>query len=369
MPTGGQRGCGGVKIPGRCRSLLPPPLLTERAPEVPQLRTIRADRGAVTVDQRALEPTPRPGEALIRPLRLGIGAADLAVAGGRLPFVGVMGHQFVGVVERVEARAGRDDAKRWTGKRVVGSINVVCGACELCKGGLSTHCRARAVMGLHARDGCFADRFTLPLVNLFEVPKGVDDDAAVFAEPLASVIHAGQMLRIEGKPYVTVIGDGVGGLLAAQVMARLNASVRLLGRVPEKFTLCEKWGIKHRHVDDVGRRQDQDVVVDCSGTAEGLTLAMQLVRPRGKIVLRTIPAPVPDLPVGAGQAVDLTPAVVNELELIGARCGPIPEALAMLAKGQVEVPSLITARMKLADGVAALRKAAEPAQIRVVMDL
>lgn len=332
------------------------------------MRTIRADQGAVTLDPRAAEPVPRPGEALIRPLRLAIAAADLAVASGRLPFAGVMGHRFVGVVEKVEARAGHDDAKRWTGKRVVGSINVVCGACERCKGGLSAHCRVRQVLGLHGRDGCFADRFTLPLVNLFEVPKGIDDDAAVFAEPLASVIHAAQMLRIEGKPYVTVIGDGVSGLLAAQVMSRLNASVRLLGKVPEKFTLCEKWGIKHRDADDVGRRQDQDVVVDCSGTAEGLTLAMQLVRPRGKIVLRTLPAPIPDLPVGAGPAVDLTPAVVNELELIGARCGPIPEALEMLAKGSVEVPSLITARMKLAEGTSALRKAAEPAQITVVMD-
>ena len=249
------------------------------------------------------------------------------------------------------------------------TINVVCGVCVLCKGGLSTHCRARSVLGLHGRDGCFAERFTLPLANLSEVPKGVDDDAAVFAEPLASVIHAAQMLRIEGKPYVTVIGDGVGGLLAAQVMAKLNASVRLLGKVPEKFTLCEKWGIKHRHADDVGRRQDQDVVVDCSGTPEGLKLAMQLVRPRGKIVLRTMPAPIPDASGNGHSGPDLTPAVVNELELLGARCGRLAEALTILAKGQIEIVSLITARTKLADGVGALRKACEPEQIKVVMDL
>lgn len=333
------------------------------------MRAIRSERAVVTLDSRSPDPVLQPGEALIRPLRLGIGAADLAVAAGRVLFTGIMGHQFVGVVEKVEAREGRDDAKRWTGKRVVGAINAVCGVCELCKAGLSTHCRARKVLGLHGRDGCFADRFTLPLANLSEVPRGVDDDAAVFAEPLASVIHAAQMLRIEGKPYVTVIGDGTGGLLAAQVMSRLNASVRLLGKVPEKFTLCEKWGIKHRHVDDVGRRQDQDVVVDCSGTPEGLTLAMQLVRPRGKIVLRTMPAPIPEATGNGHAGPDLTPVVVNELELLGARCGRLPEALDMLAKGQIEIPSLITARMKLADGAQALRRAAEPTQIKVVMDL
>lgn len=331
------------------------------------MKALRAERGAAVLDLKAPEPQLQAGEALIRPTRLGIGAADLGVASGRIPFTGVMGHQFVGVVEKVEPRPGRDDSKRWVGKRVVGSINVVCGTCELCQRGLSVHCRERRVLGLSGRDGCFAERFSLPVVNLTEVPKAIGDDAAVFAEPLASVIHAGHMLRIEGKPYVTVLGDGVGGLLAAQVMVRLNASVRLLGLRPEKFTLCEKWGIKHRHADEVGRRRDQDVVIDCSGTPEGLALAMQLVRPRGKIVLRTTGAPIPDPPTMPG--VDLSPAVVNEIELLGSRCGNLADAVDMLAKNQVEVHPLITSRFALAEGPQALKAAGTPEAIKVLMSL
>src|SRR5690606_629572 len=161
-----------------------------------------------------------------------------------------------------------------------------------------------------------------------------------FAEPLAAALHAARQLHLEGRPYITVLGDGRLGLLCAQAMAQLNASVRVVGRHPEKMNLCEKWGIRHRHVDDVGRRQDQDVVVDCTGSPTGLDLALQLVKPRGRILLKTTVAPTSRL-------VDLSPIVINEIEVIGSRCGSIPDAIEALAAKRIDVVSLISRRYRL----------------------
>jgi threonine dehydrogenase-like Zn-dependent dehydrogenase len=320
------------------------------------------------LDRSAPAPTPGPGEALIRTRRAGIASSDLAVSRGLVPFSGILGHEFAGVVERLHPEASKDDRKRWEGKRVAGSINIICGQCDLCRKGLSTHCRARKVLGLYEKDGCFAELFTLPLRNLCEIPPKVHDDQAVFAEPLAAAIHAAQMIRAEGKPYITILGDGVSGLLCAQIMARLNASVRLLGKHPEKFTLCEKWGIKHRHISEVGRRHDQDIVVDCTGSPEGLTLAQALVRPRGTIILKTTAAPVGSEETPNPHGVDLSPLVRDEVTLIGSRCGSIPDALAALASGAVDVLPLITRRAKLAEALEALRLAAAPDQIKVLLE-
>lgn len=334
------------------------------------MRALRRDASGIRLDTQAPDPEPLPGEAVIRPSKVGVSSADVAIAEGRWPFAGILGHEFVGVVERVNS--DKEEQRAMVGKRVVGSINIVCGKCDFCRAGLSTHCPTRTVLGLFNRDGCFAERFTLPIANLTLIPKSITDDAAVFAEPLSAAIHAARILRIEGKTYVTVLGDGPSGLLTAQVMTKLNASVRLLGKYPDKFTLCERWGIKHRHVSEVGRRQDQDIVVDCTGSASGLELAMQLVRPRGKIVLKTTPAAVPGASMtanGPGSGVDLSRAVCNELEIIGSRCGKISDAVNALANGEVEVQSMISRRFKLAEGVSAIKAAAEKSMVKVIIDV
>jgi alcohol dehydrogenase len=319
------------------------------------------DGRSFRIEAAAPEPVPEPGEAVIRPTRVLIGAADRAVAAGRVKFTGVMGHRFVGIVERLAPRASgtaaTEERKRWEGKRVVGSISTVCGTCEFCKGGLSNHCASRKVLGLFGRDGCLADRFTLPAANLVEVPKNISDDAAAFAEPIAAAAHAAQMVRLEGKPYVTILGDGVSGLLAAQIMAKLNASVRVLGRVPARFTLCERWGIRHRHIDEAGRRADQNIVIDATNSPDGLAIAMQLVRPRGTIVMLGVPAPVPPAGLVAHTGVDLSPAVCGELNLVGSRCGRINEGIDVLARGGVEVLPLISRRFKFADAELAMKHA------------
>ncbi len=308
------------------------------------------------------QPDPGAGEALIRPLRMGICGTDLQICNGYMGFEGVLGHEFVGVVEKTVGKTRRP----LTGKRVVGNINCVCGKCDMCRSGLPEHCRDRTVLGIAGRDGCFAEGFVLPSKNLLVVPDNIDDDQAVFAEPLAAAYQILQQLTVEGRPYVTVLGDGRLGLLCAQVMSQLNATVRCVGKHPEKLALCEKWGVKHRLVGDVGLRADQDIVVDCTGTSEGLVTAMQMVRPRGKIVLKTT--------VAAGGAkqgdgdVDLSPLVIKEIQLIGSRCGPQAEALAALEEGKIDVLSLISRRMKLADGLEALRVARHPGVIKVLLE-
>lgn len=340
------------------------------------MRAIRFDGAHVYLDPKAPAPAPGPGEALIRPTRVGIAAFETRLAAGgvalrdaALPMT--LGHQFVGVVEKLHDSADRELRKKWEGKRVVGSVSIVCGRCDLCRAGLSAHCRSRRILGASNWDGCFAERFILPVRNLVEAPAAVDDDHAVFAEPLAAAMHAAQMVRVEGKTYVTVLGDSTGGLLAAQVLAKLNASVRLLGSRPEKFTLCERWGIKHRHISEVGRRADQDVVVECTGTAVGLDLALHLVRPRGKIVLRWALNGRDGGFFGPGTAaaVPLDMIVANEIEVLGARCGSIADAVAALSQGRIDVLPLITRRAKFADGVQAIQAAGEPEQIKVLLDV
>lgn len=317
----------------------------------------------VVITRSAPDPEPPEGEAIIRPRKVAIGAADRAVARGLMGSDPItLGQEFVGVVEKVNALEG---ARKLAGKRVVGSATAVCGVCDLCRAGLSNHCRERTTLGVQGRDGCFADRFCLPVSSLFVVPDNVDDEQAVFASALASAVQATHQIRIESKPYITILGDGPLGLLCGQLMNRLNASVRVVGRFEHKLELAEKWGIKSRHERDVGRRADQDVVVDCTGTAEGFELALKLVRPRGKVLLKT------DFLGGDQQRtpVDFTAIVRGEIEVVGSRSGPIPEALRLLSTGQAEVTGLISRRMKLDDAIEALKVSADPAMLKVVMDV
>ena len=303
-------------------------------------------------------------------------------------FSGVLGHQFVGVIKAVNVPADAGPAaaarKGWVGKRVVASPTIACAACDLCRASLSNHCRARRVIGIHGHDGCFADQFTVPLTSLHAVPEKVSDDQAVFAFALSGAAHAVNMLRSEGHSYITVLGDSALALMTAQALSRKNTTVRLLSSKADRARLCERWGVKQRGLDEPGRRQDQDVVVDCTGSAAGLRLALQLVKPRGVVMLKSALAlapypagrPFPEMGEGngwsAGGGVDLTPAVVNEVQIVGSRDGPLPDALAMLAEGTVDVTSLITKRCKFDEAVAGLRAAGSGSggeQIAVVMDV
>ena len=275
-------------------------------------------------------------------------------------FHGVPGHEFVADV--VSA-----DDKNLVGQRVVGEINIVCGRCDLCLSGLSSHCRNRSVLGIHKHDGAFAEFVRLPSTNLHVLPRTVDDDAAVFVEPLAAACQILKQIKLDAKPdsrgrkWVTVLGDGRLGLLVAQVLRNANCPVRVIGKHPDKLALCEKWQIRSRPLADIAPRHDQDVVVDCTGSADGFELAMQMVRPRGVIVLKST--------VAGAKPLNLSPLVVDEITLIGSRCGPFREAIRALAEKQVDVASLIYRRMRLEQGVEAFELARRPGVLKVLLTM
>lgn len=329
------------------------------------MKAVRRRGTDVVLDPSAPEPTPGPGEALIRPTLAGVGPTDLAVARSEVDFEGVMGHQFVGEVVAV----GPGAEGHWVGRRVVGNINIADSKSELARRGLGNHAPDRRVLGLRGKDGCFAERFTLPVSNLAEVPEGVDDDRAVFAEPLAGAVHASRVVHLERKGFVTIVGDNLSALLCAQVMEPLNNTVRLLGRRPERFELAERWGVRHRHIKEVGLREDQDVVIVCTGSPADFASAVGMVRPRGKIVLRTEPIPLPGWAApGDTAGFDLTPVIRNEIEIFGTRCGSVSDAVDVLARGAVDLAGLITKRVRLEDAITGLRAAGEPEQIKVVVE-
>jgi alcohol dehydrogenase len=198
---------------------------------------------------------------------------------------------------------------------------------------------------------------------LHPVPDSVDDDTALFATGVAAAQHARAQLHLKGKTYITVLGDSAEGLLCAQLMARANASVRLVGEHPERLEICAKWSVRHRPLADIGRNADQDIVVDCTGTEDGLATALRLARPRGQVLLR---APST---LGSTPTESLALIAERELQVIGSREGPIPEAMRALENGEVDVASLISRRMKLDDAEAALKLAhADPATVKALID-
>lgn len=309
----------------------------------------------LTFDPRRPEPRREDGDCLIKVRRAGVCATDIEITRGYMGFAGVLGHEFVGEV--VESPAD----KRWMGKRVVGEINVVCGRCDLCLSGLSNHCRNRTVLGILKRDGAFADLVRLPALNLHEIPAAVEDDAAVFVEPLAAAFQVLKQVKLDGKRWVTVLGDGRLGLLCAQVLRNAGCPVRVIGKHPDKMRLCDQWGIRSRPVAEITPRHDQDVIVDCTGSAAGLEMAMQLVRPRGTIVLKST--------VAEGKPVNLAPIVIDEINVVGSRCGPFKEAIKALTEKTVDVTSMIHKRVKLENGIEAMELAAKPGVLKVLLTM
>ena len=309
---------------------------------------------ALTFQTRYGEPPESAGDTLIRVRQAGICATDLEITKGYMGFRGVLGHEFVGEVVQ-------SPDKQLTGQRVVGEINVVCGRCDLCVAGLSTHCRNRSVLGILNHDGAFAEFVRLPALNLHVIPPSIEDDQAVFVEPLAAAYQVLKQVKVDARNYVTVLGDGRLGLLVAQVLRNAGCPVRVVGKHAEKLAMCEKWSIRARPLDEVKPRRDQDVVVDCTGSASGLELAMAMVRPRGTIVLKST--------VATGKALNLAPIVIDEITVIGSRCGPFREAIRGLAEKAVDVTSLIYRRMKLEQGVEAMELAGRPGVLKVLLTM
>jgi len=298
-------------------------------------------------------PTPADGEALIKVRLAGICGTDLEILKGYGGYEGIPGHEFVGTV--VGGSAALE------GRRVVGEINCVCGRCDMCGSGLSNHCRRRTVVGISGRPGAFAEFITLPERNCQVVPDSIGDADAVFAEPLAAALQVTRQIKVEPKMNIVVLGTGRLGLLVAQVLALANCRLMAIGRNPKTLGLLDRKRIRACTVSEISSWQDRDVVVECTGSPEGLSLAMKLVRPRGTIVLKTTCH-------AAGQ-IDLTPIVVNEVTLLGSRCGPLGEALAMLARREIDVASMVSRTVPLSEGPAAFQLAADPQNIKILLSM
>jgi len=294
------------------------------------------------------------GEALVRVVKSGICNTDLEIVRGYAGFDGTIGHEFVGVVESCETVPG------FVGKRVVGEINVGCGVCSLCMGGDSRHCPTRTVLGIHGRDGAHAEFLSLPARNLIEVPDSVSDEAAVFAEPLAAAHGIAERVRIQPGSRIAVIGDGKLGLLCAMTLKLSSDSVTLIGRHREKLAIAAKRGIDGVLVDNAETlKKSFDIVVEASGSESGFAAAMDLVKPRGTIVLKST--------FHGDPRWDATRVVVDEITVVGSRCGRLAPAIDLLASKTVLVDDLISEEFSLADAVSALRAAEAKGILKVLL--
>ncbi len=294
-------------------------------------------------------------EALIRVTRSGICNTDIEIVRGYAGFQGTIGHEFVGVVEKA------DDAPQLVGKRVVGEINAGCGVCDKCVAGDPRHCLTRTVLGIVGRDGAHAEYLQLPSRNLLEVPDRVSDEQAVFVEPLAAAYGITEQVDLTPETRVAVIGDGKLGLLCAMSLAIKSQNVSLVGKHRAKMAIAEKCGVEAIQLNDLTASMNGrfDVVVEASGSESGFATALDLVRPRGKIVLKSTFHGTP-----AWQA---SRVVVDEITIVGSRCGRFAPALDLLATGSVDVEALITEEFPLGDGVAAMTRATEKGALKVLL--
>jgi threonine dehydrogenase-like Zn-dependent dehydrogenase len=305
----------------------------------------------VSVQESRPSPNPGEGEVLVRVSCAGICETDLQLIKGYMGFRGVLGHEFVGVAE----------SGPLAGRRVVGEINCACWACEMCRKGLNTHCPNRTVLGILNHDGAFADLIAVPQRNLHAVPDSLLDEIAVFTEPVAAAFQIPAQLQIRSTDRVIVLGDGRLGNLCAQVLARLSNHVTVVGKHQQKLTLLQTFGLATALVSDPIDERSADIVVDCTGSETGLPTALKLVRPRGTIVLKTT--------VAGTQALAWAPFVIDEVTLVGSRCGPFDRALAALERGEVNVEPLISERYDLIKGLEALERAQSKSVLKVLLDV
>lgn len=299
-------------------------------------------------------PRPGPGEALVRVQLAGICATDLEMVRGYYPFTGIPGHEFVGVVEQAPGNPA------WIGKRVVGEINIYCGKCETCQRGHQTHCGNRSTIGIQGHDGVFARYICLPIRNLHEVPAAVPDDMAVFTEPLAAAMEILEQVTIRPTEQVLLIGAGRLGLLIAQVLSLQGCDLRVVVRHAYQQAILEAKGIKTIIGSEIPQAEI-DVVIEATGVPTGFGLALEAVRPRGTIVLKSTYAGSLNL--------DLSSMVVNEITLVGSRCGPFAAALRLLNSRQVDPTPLISGRFGLKDGLGAFERAAEAGVLKILLEV
>jgi len=307
-------------------------------------------------------PLPRPGvdEVLVKIKMAGICSTDLEIMKGYLPFEGILGHEFVGtVVQGSEKECREEGLEKLIGRRVVASINLPCYSCAACKKGLYNHCFKIKTLGMRDKDGAFAEYLIIKQENLYLVPETLDDREAVFVEPIAAAVEIAEKIHIKPTARVLILGDGKLGLITAMVLMALGLDVGIIGRHADKLKVLDGQDIRTYLPEEFEGMAD--ILVDCSGNSSGLKMAMDMVRPEGKVVLKTT--------VADSQAFNLSSVAVNEISIIGSRCGPFDPALRLLKRNDLPLNRMIDSVYKLEDGVQAMERAAQQGVLKVLLDM
>ena len=314
------------------------------------MRAVWLEDGSLEV-RTIPKPNPPPGEVLIRVLYAGVCNTDLELVAGYYPYTGVLGHEFVG---RVEV-----GPPSWIEQRVVGEINAACGNCHFCDREVPSHCAQRTVLGIVGRDGAFASYLCLPTANLHRVPDTVSNEEATFTEPLAAALEIQQQLSIDPSQRVLVVGVGKLGQLIARSLRLTGCELLAVSRRPEPLDALRSHGVEGIAPSQIEERSF-DIAIECTGNSEGFELARRALRPRGSLVMKSTYA--------GDLTFDAAKVVVDELQLIGSRCGPFAPALKLLANRSVRVNDLIEARYPITEALSALDHAARPGALKILLD-
>lgn len=299
-------------------------------------------------------PTPKKGEALIKITMAGVCNTDYEITKGYMGYKGILGHEFVGVVEEIN-----DEDKSLLGKRVVGEINNGCGECDLCHQGLERHCFNRQTLGIWQKDGCFAQYLSWPIKNLLEVPANVSDEQAVFVEPLAAGLEILEQLHIQPVEKVVILGDGKLGLTTALALNASNIDVLLVGKHQNKLDIANAQGVQTKLLADLEVKKEWDFVVEATGSISGFEMALALTKPRGTLVLKST--------VAASKEFNLAPIVIDEIRVQGSRCGQFAPALRLLKSEKIDFSPLVSGVYGIDDALAAFEKNKEKDTLKVLI--
>lgn len=304
------------------------------------------------------KPTPKDNEALIKVKLVGICNTDYEITKGYMGYNGILGHEFVGVVEEIN---GED--KSLLGKRVVGEINLGCKNCDYCAKGLERHCPNRQTLGIFNKDGCFADYATLPLSNLLEVNEKINDETAVFVEPLAAALEILEQLHIKPYEKVCVLGDGKLGLITALALNASNVDVTLVGKHQNKLDIAKEQNVKTMLLENLKQEDNKsfDVVVEATGRVSGFETSLSLVKPRGVLVLKST--------IATGKELNLAPIVIDEITVLGSRCGQFAPALRLMEKNVIDFSKLVSAKLSFDDAVLGFEKNKEKNTIKILLEM
>lgn len=304
------------------------------------------------------KPTPKENEALIKVKLVGICNTDYEITKGYMGYNGILGHEFVGVVEEIN---GED--KSLLGKRVVGEINLGCKNCDYCAKDLERHCPNRQTLGIFNKDGCFADYVTLPLSNLLEVNEKINDETAVFVEPLAAALEILEQLHIKPYEKVCVLGDGKLGLITALALNASNVDVTLVGKHQNKLDIAKEQNVKTMLLENLKQEDNKsfDVVVEATGRVSGFETSLSLVKPRGVLVLKST--------IATGKELNLAPIVIDEITVLGSRCGQFAPALRLMEKNVIDFSKLVSAKLSFDDAVLGFEKNKEKNTIKILLEM